>query len=70
MTIGPQQPMSIGTLFAIIILAGVVAGALLGVLRAELGGSAFVTGGLAGGIAGGLTAFLFRRRRHALRSEA
>ena len=60
------KPMSVGTIFVIVILAGVVVGALLGILRNEFGGPVWLTGALAGAIVGGLAQVLFRRRIRAL----
>ena len=62
--------LSVGTIFVIIIAAGLVIGALLGLLRAQTDGSALLTGGLAGLITGGLAAFLFSRRNRALKAAS
>jgi hypothetical protein len=59
------KPMSVGTIFVIIILASGVVGALLGIFGAELGGPAWLTGAVAGMVVGGLAQLLYRRRNPA-----
>lgn len=55
--------MSVGTIFVIVILAGVVIGALLGILRNEWWGPVWLTGALAGAGIGGFAGRRFRALR-------